>query len=290
MKKLLSISLATLMSLMLFTGCGGNKTDGFVSSSDITVISREDGSGTRGAFVEIFNILEKDDAGNSSDKTTLDAVISNKTDVVLSNVAGDINSIGYVSVGSLNDSVKPVAVDGIMLTTDSIKNKSYSASRFFNLVSNDSLSPLATDFKNFILSSDGQAVVSSSYVSAYENADAFVSNGESGSITVAGSTSVAPIMEKLAEKYKEFNPSATIEIQSTGSSAGITSVIDGTADLGMSSRELKPTELTKVNSIPMAIDAIAIIVNPINPIENLSSTDIHNIFTGTQTVWSDFVG
>lgn len=288
MKKLLSISLATLMSLTLFAGCSNN-SDGFVSSSDITVVSREDGSGTRGAFVEIFNILEKDENGNSSDKTTVDAIIANKTDVVLSNVSGDINSIGYVSVGSLNDSVKATAIDGIMPTPESIKNKSYSASRFFNLVAGDTLSPLATDFKNFILSTDGQAVVSSSYVSANETADAFVSNGESGSITVAGSTSVAPVMEKLAEKYKEFNPTANIEIQSTGSSAGITSVIDGTADLGMSSRELKATELEKVNAIPMAIDAIAIIVHPNNPTENLASTDIHNIFTGNKTVWSDFV-
>lgn len=289
MKKLLSISVFAIMSLTLLAGCGGNNADEFVSSSDITVVSREDGSGTRGAFVEIFDILEKDESGNSSDKTTVDAVIANKTDVVLSNVAGDINSVGYVSVGSLNDSVKAIAIDGIIPTTDSIKNKSYSASRFFNLVADDSLSPLATDFKNFILSSDGQAVVSSSYVSVNETPSAFVSTGESGSITVAGSTSVAPIMEKLAEKYKEFNPSANIEIQSTGSSAGITSVMDGTADLGMSSRELKPTELEKVASIPMAIDAIAIIVHPSNPIENLTSDDIHSIFTGTKKVWSDFV-
>lgn len=259
----------------------------FDSSSAISVLSREDGSGTRGAFIELFGIEVTNEDGEKEDMTTVDATITNNTEVMMSTVAGDTYAIGYVSLGSLNDSVKAIEIDGVEATTDNVADGSYAIARPFNIVTQDGLSDVAQDFIDFIMSADGQAVISENGYIEVAEGEAFETSGASGSISVAGSSSVSPIMEKLKEAYEAINTNATVEIQTSDSTTGITNAIEGTCDIGMASRELKDGE-DGVTATCIAMDGIAVIVNNGNPISGLTSDDVYQIFTGEATSWSDF--
>lgn len=286
-KKLVTLLTVLVMMASCFTGCG-NKNAGFDGENDITVVSREDGSGTRGAFIELFGIEEKGANGTKSDKTTKEAVIANKTDVMLTNVAGDEYAIGYVSLGSLSSSVKALKIDGVEATTENVKNETYKISRPFNIATKGSVSEVTQDFINYILSADGQKIVSESYISVNDDAEAYNGTKPSGKIVIAGSSSVSPVMEKLKEGYLAVNPNAKIEIQTNDSTAGITAAIDGTCDIGMASRELKDSELSAgLTSTAIALDGIAVIVNTANPVNDLSSEQVKSIFTGKVTSWSE---
>ncbi|MDD2218470.1 MAG: substrate-binding domain-containing protein [Eubacteriales bacterium] len=255
---------------------------------EISVVSREDGSGTRGAFIELLGIQQKDESGEKVDNTTLAAEITNSTSVMLSTIAGNKYAIGYVSLGSMNETVKAVIVDGAEATGENIKNGTYKVSRPFNIVTKDGLSAQAQDFINFILSEEGQNIVEDNgYISA-ENTGSFKSAEISGKVTVAGSSSVTPVMEKLKEAYIALNPKITIEVQQSDSTTGVSSTIEGVCDIGMASREIKDTELEKgVKSTVIAMDGIAIIVNNNNEVSDMTSEQIKKIFTGEITGWSE---
>lgn len=281
MKKKTAMMLAGLVAAASLFGCSKD------AASEISVISREEGSGTRGAFVELLGIEEKDANGNKTDRTTEEAIVASKTDVMLTQVAGDEGAIGYVSLGSLNDTVKALKVDGAEATAENVKNGSYPVSRLFNIATKGQPTGLAKDFIDFILSKEGQAVISESYISINDNAPAFAGTMPSGKIVVAGSSSVTPVMEKLAEAYQKLNSGAKIEIQMSDSSSGMTSAADGTCDIGMASRELKDSEKQNLTSTSIALDGIAVIVNPANPASDLSAAQIKSIFTGETTTWDE---
>lgn len=295
MKKSVSLLLAGLMLCGALAGCGGNDSadannaaeggDAAASgaSGAITVISREDGSGTRSAFVELTGV--EDDNG---DNTTVDAEIANKTDVVLTSVAGNESSIGYVSLGSLNDTVKAVKVDGVEATTDNVKSGDYKLSRPFNIATKGEPTGVAKDFINFILSADGQAIVEEEgYITVNDEAEAFTTDGSEGQIAVGGSSSVSPVMEKLIEAYQAVNPKAKIELQTSDSTSGMTGAIDGTFAIGMASRELKDEEKAELTGTSIALDGIAVVVNPNNTVEDLTMDQIKSIYIGETTDWAD---
>ena len=274
-KKLLTVLVAAALTAATLVSCGKQ-------NNTITVVSREDGSGTRGAFTELMGIDK-----NGTDRTYAKAEISNSTSVVISTVAGNKNAIGYISLGSLNDSVKAVKVDNVEATVDNVKNGSYKISRPFIIATKDEISDLAADFIKFILSDDGQAIVSEKYITIGGNG-AYTASGLSGKVTLAGSTSVSPLMDELAAAYKALNPDVTIEIQQSGSGAGIQSAIEGVCDIGMSSRELKDSEKEAgLTPTVMALDGIAVIVNKDNSVDALSSEQIQSIYIGETTSWVD---
>lgn len=299
MKKILSLVLVAIMVSVFAIGCtqteapqtpaetpGETPASDFDASRTINVVSREDGSGTRGAFVEIVGILEKDANGNEVDRTYEEAIVQNGTDAVMTTVAGDKYAIGYISLGSLNDTVKAIKVEGAEATSENVQNNSYKIARPFNIAYKGELNPLAKDFMDFILSSEGQAiVVEEGYVQVDTDLPAYEGSEQSGNLVVAGSTSVTPVMEKLKEAYEGIHSGVSIEIQSTGSSAGMQSAIEGTADLGMASRELKDSELEVLTGQPIAMDGIAIIINNANPIEDLTIDQVKSVFVGESTAW-----
>lgn len=302
MKKSVSLLLAGLMLCGALAGCGGSNdsygADGAAQadnggeasgvSGTITVISREDGSGTRGAFVELTGVEEKNDAGEKVDNTTAEAEIANKTDVVLTNVAGNESAIGYVSLGSLNETVKAVQVDGVEATVENVKSGDYTLSRPFNIATKGEPTGVAKDFINFIMSAEGQAIVEEEgYIKIDDAAAAFTSDGSSGQIAVGGSSSVSPVMEKLIEAYKALNPNAQIELQTSDSTSGMTGAIDGTFAIGMASRELKDEETAELTGTAIALDGIAVVVNPANTVEDLTMNQIKGIYTGELTDWSE---
>ncbi|MGN1015276.1 MAG: substrate-binding domain-containing protein [Butyricicoccus sp.] len=291
--------LAGTMLAGMLVGCGSSSGTGDASSDSadsaaasapsglISVISREDGSGTRGAFIELTGV-QTEENGNKTDNTTMDAVIANQTEVMMQNVAGDANAIGYASMGSLNDSVKAVAIDGVEATTDNVLNGEYSLSRPFNIVLNGDAEGAAADFINYILSEDGQQVVSDAgYIPVDSESGAFESDGSKGDVTVAGSSSVSPVMEKLKEAYEEINPDAKITIETSDSTTGVNSTIEGICDIGMASRELSEEEAAEVQSVQIALDGIAVIVNPENALDGLTTEQVRQIFTGEVTDWED---
>ncbi len=283
MKKIMMLGLVTVIGMSTLTACGKKEGE---EDSKITVISREDGSGTRGAFVELFGIEEKDADGNKVDKTIATAEITNSTNVMMTTVAGNKNAIGYVSLGSLNDTVKAAKIDGAEATVENIKNGTYKVSRPFNIVTKDDLSEVAEDFVNFILSEEGQKVVEDKGYISEGNTGAFETTRAEGKIVIDGSTSVYPVMEKLVEAYKEINENATIELQQSDSSTGVSGAIKGTFDIGMASRDLKDSE-TGVNATAIAIDGIAVIVNKDAGVDSLTSEQVKNIYTGELTDWSE---
>lgn len=259
-----------------------------LSEAAISVISREDGSGTRGAFIELFGVEEKDADGNKVDNTTVDASITNNTAVMMSTVAGNPYAIGYISLGSLNDSVKALKIDGAEATAENIKAGEYKISRPFNIATKGEVSEAAQDFINFILSEDGQAVVTENNYIAIDDVQDYESSQAEGKVVVAGSSSVTPVMEKLKEAYAEVNPNVEIEIQQSDSTTGMTSAIDGICDIGMASRELKDSETEAgLTSTVIALDGIAVIVNNDNAIEDLTSDQVKSIYVGETTVWGD---
>lgn len=283
----------------LMTGCGssngasgsdaGSGSDSGSASQPISVVSREDGSGTRGAFVELTGVEEKDADGNKTDNTTADAIISNSTEIMMTTVSGDEYAIGYSSTGSLNDTVKALNVDGVEPTAQNIKDGKYSLSRPFNIATKGTPGKLAQDFIDYILSEEGQKVVEDNgYIASVDDAKAFKSSGESGKLVVAGSSSVTPVMEKLAEAYKAVNKKAEIEIQESDSTTGMTAAADGTCDIGMASRELEDSEKDKgLTSQAIALDGIAVIVNTQNTRTEITTDMVKKIFTGEVTDWSN---
>lgn len=255
--------------------------------SQINVISREDGSGTRGAFIEIFGIEKQNAEGKKIDYTTEEAAITNSTAVMLSSVAGDKYAIGYVSLGSLNNSVKALQIDGAEASVENINNGSYKISRPFNIAVKDNLSAVATDFVNYILSDEGQNVIAANKYIKVKTSGTFQTKAPKGKVVVAGSSSVSPVMEKLIEAYKKINPNATLELQTSDSTTGVTNAINGTCDIGMASRSLKSSEKEKgVNEVTIAIDGIAVIVNQENPTVGLTKAQVESIFTGKVEKWN----
>lgn len=280
--KLAAIFTSVALAAAMLASCGG-------SSDKITVISREDGSGTRGAFIELTGIEEKDSNGNKTDNTKKDALICKSTDVVLTQVSGDKNAIGYISFGSLNDTVKALKVEGVEPSTATIESGDYKIVRPFNIAVKDGLSDAAQDFENYILSSDGQDIIEKAgYIKIDKSAAAYASNNASGKVVVSGSSSVTPVMEKLAEAYQKVNTNVTVDVQQSDSSTGIKDAINGTSDIGMASRDISDDELSQgIKSVTIAQDAIAVIVNKDNAVDDITMDEIKAIYTGSKTTWSD---
>ena len=257
------------------------------NTRDITVVSREDGSGTRGAFVELFGIEEEVNE-EKVDMTTEEANITNSTSVMMSTVAQDEYAIGYISLGSLDDSVKAVKIDGSEATAENIKNGSYKISRPFNIATKEDLSDAAQDFEDFILSTEGQKVVEDNKYIPLDDVSDYKSNGASGKVVVAGSSSVSPVMEKLKEAYQAVNSDVEVEIQTSDSTTGMQNAIDGVCDIGMASRELKDSEKEAgLTPTVIAMDGIAVVVNNDNPTDELSSDQVKSIFTGDVLTWDE---
>ena len=286
MKKIFSTILVSSLMLAGLTGCGGNSTTEI--KEPITVVSREDGSGTRGAFVELFGIEQKNEQGEKVDYTTLEASITNSTSVMLTTIAGNKNAIGYISLGSLNDTVKAITINGGYASVENIKNGSYQAARPFNIATLAEVSAVAEDFIDYIMSAEGQAIVEEAgYISIAEQAEHYQGGSVSGKVVVAGSSSVTPVMEKLAEAYEQANTGVTVEIQQSDSTTWMNFTIDGVCDIGMASRALKESEIAKgLIGLPIAMDGIAVIVNNDNAVEGLTDEQVKQIFMGEVTDWS----
>ena len=307
-KKVVSILLAATVAMSMLAGCGGSDnagadnqtstevnvenedaaTSNFDASEFISVYSREDGSGTRGAFVELFGIEQKNEAGEKVDYTTVEAIITNSTDVMMTSVAGDTYGIGYISLGSLNDKVKAVKIDGVEATVDNIRAGTYTVARPFNIATAGEVSEVTQDFINFIMSAEGQAVVEGKGYIAVAGTESFASNGATGKIVVGGSSSVSPVMEKLIEAYLAINTGAEIELSTSDSSTGMSQTTEGILDIGMASRDLKSSELEAgLTGITIAMDGIAVIVNHENPANDLTSEAVKAIFVGDVFEWNE---
>ena len=298
MKKFIAVLSVATMAAGLAVGCGSSDSGSsddksskgdWDSSNDITIVSREDGSGTRGAFIELFGIEEKKD-GEKVDMTTDDAQITNSTSVMLTTVAGDDYAIGYVSLGSLNDTVKALKIDGEEATEQNIKDGKYKICRPFKIATKKGAdNELAKDFISYIMSKEGQHVISDNGYIGDDSAEAYAGTKPSGKVVVGGSSSVSPVMEKLIEAYKKVNTGAEIELQTTDSTTGMTSAIDGSYDIGMASRELQDDEEDKLDSQAIATDGIAVIVNKNNTTDELSSDQVKDIYTGNAVAWDEVV-
>ena len=299
-KKITATALFGVLAVSAFAGCGGagSSSNGssnagsdaakFDASKTISVVTREEGSGTRDAFTELTGVLVKD-GDNKTDNTTTSAVTINSTEAVITNVKDNEAAIGYISLGSLNDTVKALKIGGVEATADNVKSGDYAVSRPFNIAYKGELSDVAQDFFDYIMSSDGQKIVSDNgYVTVSENA-AYSGKKPSGKISVAGSSSVSPVMEKLAEAYQKVNTNAKVEIQTSDSSAGMQSAMGGTCDIGMASRDLKDEEKSALKVETIAKDGIAVIVNNANTCDDLTLDQVKSIYTGETTVWSDII-
>ena len=303
-RKLMAVALIAAMAATMAVGCGGSSSDksaegstdnssadsgsDFDTSNDITIVSREDGSGTRGAFIELFGIEEKQSDGTKVDMTTTDAQITNNTSVMLTTVAGDEYAIGYVSLGSLNDTVKALKIDGEEATEQNIKDGKYKICRPFNIATKKGAdNELAKDFISYIMSKEGQQVISDNGYIGDDSAEAYAGTKPSGKVVVGGSSSVSPLMEKLIEAYKKVNPNADIALQTSDSTTGMTSTIEGSYDIGMASRELKDDEASELEATVIATDGIAVIVNKANTADELSADQVKSIYVGDVTTWDE---
>ena len=302
MKKIAAAVMMVSMVAVTAVGCGSSNgtdtkgadanqsdaTSDWDETSDVTIVSREDGSGTRGAFIELFGIEEKQDDGTKVDMTTTDAQITNNTSVMLTTVADNEYAIGYVSLGSLNDSVKALKIDGAEATAENIENGSYKVSRPFNIaVKKDLNNKVAKDFMSFIMSTEGQKVVADEKYIAVADVKDYAGTKPSGSCVVGGSSSVSPLMEELVEAYKAVNPNASIELQTSDSTTGMTSTIEGSYDIGMASRELKEEEAAELEPTVIATDGIAVVVNNANPLDELSADQVKDIYVGNVSTWDE---
>ena len=291
MKKILSLGLAALMTVFALTGCGADSNDGGTGTGTdaISVLTREEGSGTRGAFIELLGIEEKNADGKKVDKTIDTAETTNSTSVMITTVQGNKAAIGYISLGSLDKSkVKALKVDGAEAAADNVKSGEYKVSRPFNIATKGDTTGVASDFIKFILSADGQAVVEKNGYISEGNTGAYKASGQKGKITIGGSSSVTPVMEKLKEAYVKLNPDVTVDVQQNDSSSGMKGAIDGIYDIGMASRDVKDSEKEAgLNSIKIALDGIAVIVNKNNTLDSITSEQIKNIYTGSLTKWSE---
>lgn len=325
-KKYPALALASLFTLSVLAGCGAGSNDAasdtgsedssavsdtagsenssaasdtagsedssaaFDTAREINVLTREDGSGTRGAFIELFGIEQKDESGEKVDYTTDSAAVTNSTSVMMTTVAGDLYSIGYISLGSMNDTVKAIQIDGADATVENIKNGTYKVSRPFNIATKDGLSEAAQDFIDFIMSADGQTVIEDNGYISVSDAAAYSGSMDAGKIVVSGSSSVTPVMEKLKEAYLQKNPNVTIEVQQSDSSTGMADAIDGTCDIGMASRELKDSETEGgLTAAVIAMDGITVIVNNDCPVNGLTGEQVKDIFTGNAGTWSEIL-
>ena len=306
-KKVISMLVTGMLAVSMLAGCGSDNTAAdtntttdaatdttadntadFDTSEYVNVLSREDGSGTRGAFIELFGIEEKDADGNKVDNTTDEAIITNSTSVMLTSVASDEYAIGYVSLGSLDDTVKAVDIDGAAASVENIKNGSYTIARPFNIATKGDVSEAAQDFINYIMSAEGQAVITDAGYIGSDDAAAFESNGAAGKVKVSGSSSVTPVMEKLIEAYNAVNDGVEIELQESDSTTGMTDAAEGTSDIGMASRELKDSETEQgLTATTIAMDGIAVIVNLDNPTANLTSDQVKGVYVGDITSWDE---
>ena len=289
-KKILACALSAVLLTGALTSCGGDSSSGSSDSTTaaaggsamsgaISVLTREAGSGTRGAFEELFEV---------EDQTVATAEETNSTGVMMTTVQGNKQAIGYISLGSLDESmVKAISIDGVAPTVENIENGTYKVSRPFNIATKEGLSEVAQDFVNYIMSDDGQAIVEEEGYIPQDTNGAYTGNKPSGTVTVAGSSSVTPLMEKLKEAYAKVNPNATIEINQSDSTTGMTSTIEGVCDIGMASRELKEEELSAgLTATVIATDGIAVIVNKDNSIDNLTTAQVQSIYKGETTDWS----
>lgn len=305
-KKMITLAFVTGVMMTAVVGCGNTDTgvedtnvadteneagaDEWDASNDITIVSREDGSGTRGAFVELLGIEQKID-GEKVDMTTEEAQITNSTSVMMTTVAGDEYAIGYISLGSLDDSVKALSIDGVEATAEHVKDGSYVISRPFNIAVKEDLdNAVAEDFINFILSAEGQEIVADNGYITIDGAEAFEGTNPEGKAVVGGSSSVSPVMEKLIEAYAEVNQNAEIELQTSDSTTGMTATIEGSYDIGMASRELKEEEVDGglVGTV-IATDGIAVIVNNNSKVDGLTSEQVMEIYTGAVSAWDEVV-
>lgn len=278
--------IATVAMILAATTSAFAASKKWNAKKPISVISREDGSGTRGAFIELFGIEKKDASGKKVDYTTDEASITNSTAVMMTTVSKDSYAIGYISLGSLNSSVKALKVDGADATVANIKNGSYKIARPFNIAVKDGLSDVAQDFLSYVLSDKGQAIIEANKYIKVTGGN-FSSSGASGKVVVSGSSSVSPVMEKLIEAYKSENPNAKVELQTSDSTTGVTNAINGTCDIGIASRALKTSEISKgVKEITIAMDGIAVVVNNENPLNDISKAQVEQIFTGKVTKWN----
>lgn len=280
-KKIAAILTTALVGVTVFSASVS------AASGDITVVSREEGSGTRGAFIELFGIEEKQ-GDEKVDLTTEEASITNSTSVMMTTVAGDENAIGYISLGSLDDTVKALKIDGAEASAENVADGTYKVSRPFNIITGEEVNETAQDFINFIMSADGQQIIEDNgYIKVDTEAAAYESTNPSGKVVVAGSSSVTPVMEKLSEAYQEINADVTVEVQQSDSTTGITSTKEGICDIGMASRNLKDEEKDGLTATVIAQDGIAVIVNPGNELEELTSEQVKAIFTGETTTWEE---
>ena len=284
MNKLVKAALAAVLAITCIASAACAEFD---AGKDINVISHEDGSGTRGAFIELTGVEQKVD-GVKMDMTTEDAQITNSTAVMLSTVASDTYAIGYVSLGSLNDNVKAVQVEGVTATAENVANGSYVLARPFNIAyKEEALSELGRDFVAYVMSAEGQAIIDANGYVGSADAPAYTGTAPEGKLVIAGSSSVSPVMEKLIEAYAAVNANAKLELQTSDSTTGMTSAIDGTCDIGMASRALKAEEAEQLTSVAIAMDGIAVIVNLENPVDALDKAQIAAIYTGEATAWSE---
>ncbi len=286
-KVILGVLAGALAFALLLTGCAGSR---FAPENEITVISREEGSGTRGAFVELFGVEEENANGEKVDNTVATADVQTSTGVVLTSVSDNPNAIGYISLGSLNDTVKALSIDGVAPSVSAVKDGSYKIARPFNIAyREDSLSSAAREFIAYILSAEGQQVIENEgYIPVSQDAAAFAGTGASGTVTVSGSSSVTPVMEKLKEAFAAVNPNITVEVNMSDSTTGMTDAAGGNCDIGMASRALKDSELSSgITGTEIALDGIAVIVNTENPLTELTSEQVKAIYTGDAAVWAD---
>lgn len=293
-KKILATAAAGLIVMASLAGCGStgsssssdnSSASGFDTKSNISVITREDGSGTRSAFIELTGVQEEKD-GTKTDNTLSSAIVQSSTQAVLTGVAGDPTAIGYISLGSLNNTVKAAKIDGVEPTSETVKDGSYKISRPFNIATKDNLSEAAQNFIDYILSKEGQEIVNKDYVEAVDNAEPFAGAKGKGKVKVGGSSSVSPVMEKLAEAYQKVNKDVTVEVNTSDSSTGMSQAAEGTVDIGMASRELKDSETAKgIKGTVIAKDGIAVIVNKSNTVEDIKLDQLKGIYTGSITTW-----
>lgn len=287
-KQAVAVMLAAATMITGLTGCGKNSDGTDTKNSAITVITRESGSGTRGAFIELFGIEEKNAEGEKVDNTISSAEETNSTAVMITSVEGNESAIGYISLGALKSSVKALKVDGVEATTDNVKNGSYKVARPFNIAVNDDASDAAKEFISYVMSKEGQDIINEEGYIGSDDAESYTKkDGVSGKVVVGGSSSVSPVMEKLIEAYEKVNSDVTVELQQSDSTTGMTNAIAGTYDIGMASRELKDEEAEKLTASTIAMDGIAVIVNKNNELTNITSDQVKGIYTGTVTKWAD---
>lgn len=290
-KKMLSLSLILAMTTVtVLTGCG-SANDGVIEdpTGEITVVSREEGSGTRGAFVELMGVEQKNEEGEKFDYTTLMAEVTNSTAVMMTTIQMNDNAIGYISLGSLNEIVKPIAIDGIYPSIETVKDGSYPVARPFNVVYDEAvLDEVGNDFLAFVMSEQGQAIVEDCGYVSQGNTGSYLVTGMSGELTIGGSSSVTPVVEKIAEKYKEINPNVSIEVQQSDSTTGVTSVDEGVSDIGLVSRAIKEEETALgLSSMTIAMDGIVVVVHVENALEGLPTEVVRDIWMGKITDWED---